>query len=789
VADELVVGRVQRIISAEKVEPALSVTETALLSTATGLGHLLGLDDEDLALDGVLTNEEVVSLISTVWRGGRVPGKWSVRVLETYQSLFICGRDTGTVRPSILEALADTQLHARLSEFLPQDELDATPSTFIDELCAAAVEFHADAELPDSIQARLDEPRWHLPLVAWLLEQLPKEAERAFTPLELRAIARTSMDTTRGQDIDQWCRMSFIPMSIPGAWPARAGGDVPPWIREEVIEMGARFAYASTGNVPGWFVTSESDDEQRAFQSWTYNPGFYWRAENSTIEVGFVLRFADGDHALVGYRYSVDDYIRLFDLRSMLATGVVRVDHYIIDSEARLRHVQAFGTPLPPQLIAECEAALAELTSGQEAQLRLALTETADVLEAMAIVDRNGLEGLEIFTDSQGGEADSEAGASYRRVLRLIDAATQDAMRGSRVDERLLAEARDELRVALARTERHAVPLDLARLGAGRAYIQLRLHQESLFLHCFVAYLDGDGSPVTHQFEFSDTIDLRSIPVEIEGCVSELAAGLAELRTLLSAGIESVVLRTSAALYGIPWHEALLRLGFAQVSFVHRLNSLAVSSPTLPASPRALVRGYADTGRAHLAAVSTELKTIATLYETAFRTDTIPDVVHLSGHAVTGGASYSVAIADGPDRPLSSARVLLDWKLSGTAVVVLSACNTGTVDVALDQVLEVLPLDVAFISAGAAAVVSTCAPVNDNVAAAFACAFHYELAAGVGVWKAYLHAREFARGDAPDRPMAAWLDEQWPAWRVDLGRGLARAPHDWQLFRMVGRHW
>lgn len=789
VANQLVVRRVERVIAARQVEPALSVTEVALLSTATGVGHLLGLDDEDLALESLLTNDQVVGLVSEVWRGGSVPGTWSVRLLETYQTLFVCGRDTGTVRPVILEALANGQLHARLSAFLPQSDLDAEPSTFVDELCSVAVELHAEAEIRNLIEPIVDESHWHLPLVAWLLEQLPAEAEHVFTPLEVRAIVPNSVDTTYAQEIDQWCRMSFLPLSIPGSWPARAGGDVPAWVREEVIERGARFAYASTGNVPGWFFTSESDDEQRAFAAWTYNPGFFWRVAGSSIELGFVLRFDNGDEALVWYRYPVDDYIRLRDLKATLAVGVIRVDHYNIDSDARLRHVQTFGTPLPQELIAECWAAVADMTSNEEAQLNVALTETADVLDAMAIVDRNGLEGLEAFIQSQRDGSDSEVAASCRRMLELVDAATRDAVRGGRVDERLLAEARDELRVALTRTSRHSVPLDLTRLGPRRAYIQLRLHQESLFLHCFVAYLDG-ARPVTHQFEFSDTIDLRSIPDDIEGCASALAYGLTELRTLLSAGIESVVLRTSAALYGIPWHEALLRVGFSEVSFAHRLNSLAVSSPSLWAPLRALVRGYAGSGMAHLAAVSTELQSVATLYETAsLGSDTTPDVVHLSGHAVTGGTSYSVAIQDEQDRPLSSARVVLDWRLSGTAVVVLSACSTGTVAIALDQVLEVLPLDVAFISAGAAAVVSTCAPVNDTVAAVFACAFHHGFASGGDVWNAYTDARQIARGDAPGDALATWLDAQWPSWRDQLEQALVSAPQDWQLFRLVGRCW
>ena len=49
-----------------------------------------------------------------------------------------------------------------------------------------------------------------------------------------------------------------------------------------------------------------------------------------------------------------------------------------------------------------------------------------------------------------------------------------------------------------------------------------------------------------HQFEFSDTIDLLALPLKgIEDCVSYLANGFAELHTLLSEGVDKLVVRTS----------------------------------------------------------------------------------------------------------------------------------------------------------------------------------------------------------------------------------------------------
>lgn len=95
---------VERAVVQARITPALSVTELALLSTATGLGHLLGIDDDDLELDGFLSTDELVALVSRVWRGGSVPGRWSAGLVETYETLFVCGRDTGTVRTALLEA-------------------------------------------------------------------------------------------------------------------------------------------------------------------------------------------------------------------------------------------------------------------------------------------------------------------------------------------------------------------------------------------------------------------------------------------------------------------------------------------------------------------------------------------------------------------------------------------------------------------------------------------------------------------------------------------------------------
>jgi hypothetical protein len=787
----MVAGKVDRTIDVEKVEPPLTAPELALLTTATGLGHILGVDDDDLALNNLLSDTEVEALVAGVWRSGRVSGRWTALLLETYESLFVCARDTTAARELVLEALSASPLHARLSEYVPASSLTTTPSIDLDNVVSAALEALPDAKLTELADPQLDLSSSHLPIVAWLLDRLPAGAESLFSPLEVDAARpKTTQRSSAGQDIDESCRFLVLPMSIPGSWPSYPGDSVPSWVREEVIERGARFSHASTGNVPGWFFTSENDDEVRAFQGWTYRPAFSFRVSGLLVELCFVLTYPEGDQAPVWYRYSLDSLMQLLDLKAMLAIGLVRVDHYNIDAEGRLRHIQSFGTALPPDLVVACREAVTANSSGVEARLEVGMGEAGEFLEAMAIIDRNDYEGLDAFIEARTNQSDSAVGDAYRHMLETVDSATRDVSRGSLVDDRPYREAREVVRQALAKHNRGAEPFDLSVLGKSRAYMQLKLHQESFFLYCFTVYVDDDDQPVAKDFEFSDTIDLRRLPGDIEEAVAALAEGFAELGSLVERGVEKLVARTSPILHGIPWHEALLRVGFSEVSYSHRLNALASTAPARADSIRALVRGYAGRGSTYLAATDTELSVVAELYEPwTLDSGLPPDVVHLSGHAVSGGSAFSVAIHDQPDRPLTSARVLLDWSLFGTSTVFLSACSTGTVDTSLDQVLEVIPLDVACIAAGSATAISTCAPVNDVVAAVFACSFHYELAAGSDIWAAYDTARALARGDVASEALGSWLDEQWPRWADQLDKALKSAPHDWQLFRLAGRHW
>ena len=97
-------------------------------------------------------------------------------------------------------------------------------------------------------------------------------------------------------------------------------------------------------------------------------------------------------------------------------------------------------------------------------------------------------------------------------------------------------------------------------------------------------------------------------------------------------------------------------------------------------------------------------------------------------------------------------------------------------------------MDVAFIEAGARAVVSTSTPVNDYIACFFATVFHSELLEGTSLWEAFVNAREAARsGELPNS--AEVIERCWPNWYSDIRAALAQHPHDWESYRLSGRYW
>lgn len=553
---------------------------------------------------------------------------------------------------------------------------------------------------------------------------------------------------------------------------------------------------ATAGFVPGWLLVTESDDELRAVDRWTGSPGFgIQEMTNQHLVLVLQLDFGSGETAHATYRYRLRDVQHMNWLRTMLAIKWVRLDVYQLDAANQLRFRFSFGTPLPRELVDKVREHVRNAIP-DDSELTLFETPTViDQLHTMGGLERTYFENLAIYTSEL--DEDSDLGEAYRHYLAVTATATFASFRGSPIDDHQYAEAKEYLQVELSRRRdtEHA-PLQIEHLGRGRALIQFVVTVDApVALLAFVAYTGSSGQPVVQDFEFSHEVDLGLSHSTLDELSAYLSNGLAGLTFLLDADIESLVISVGAGVYNLPFHDALLQLGFREVSYTHRVGLLARTDANV-VSPGALISGFAGQGSDRIASVEAELKVVAALTGGAIDSPSrsLPRIVHFAGHARTGSQPYEVGISLGPSQiaPLSAARVLLDIDASATQLVFLSACGTGAGDFMLGELPTAIPLDVAFLEKGAQAVVSTAAPVNDHVAAFFACVFHHELAGGSSIWESYAAARQ-AASDADlgsDRhDLEVLLSSHWPGWRADIAGRKAAGDESWRLFRVSGRHW
>jgi hypothetical protein len=138
---------------------------------------------------------------------------------------------------------------------------------------------------------------------------------------------------------------------------------------------------------------------------------------------------------------------------------------------------------------------------------------------------------------------------------------------------------------------------------------------------------------------------------------------------------------------------------------------------------------------------------------------------------------------------VTPANVLLGADASLTDLVFLSSCSSGRGDYGPTTVMDAIPLDVAFLERGASCVISTSAPVNDAVSAAFAIAFHVAWLSGASIWDAYTEARTLTFKRKASQHVISAIERVWPVWKTDLERASVTHPDDWMRFRVSGRHW
>ncbi|MEO6504036.1 MAG: CHAT domain-containing protein [Jatrophihabitantaceae bacterium] len=778
---------------------ALSAAERALATLHVGIGHILGVADEDLRIEGALTADAATQLISRWWRHGGADPLTSANLVLSWIGLFQLARDTGTARADFLTLVRESQTGQRLTS-MTSANLDVSSAddhvlrNYLHNLETAPIDA---ASFPEAIYS------WecsgsHLGIVRALASACDlSDLVGVVTMLELTACYPDSEDDRWDVDaLEAAGRMHHFYLSVPGGWPESNAQEVPRWVRDVVTVQGARMWYATSGFVPGWLIVAESDEELRAILRWTYSPAFGVDPSNpKQITFVFPLEFASNDTSEPAYRYQLHDVQLLQWLRTLLAIKLIRLEVYQLDVNGHLNFVFTFGTLLPPELIEKARGHLNEMMP-DEADIHLFKDSTpTEWLVLMSQTERNTFASLAMCAGELGTE--SELGDAYRHHLHLVDAATSASLRGGLFDTRAYAEAKESLQTSISRHPREEPrPLQLEYLGAARGLVQFVVTvDEPVALQAFAAYLKADGEAVVKRFEFSIEIDLGFRYRTIDELCGYLRNGLTQLKSLQAEGVESLVISAGAGIYNLPFHEALMELGFLEVSYTHRVASLA-PRPVDPTDAPALVCGYAGAGSNRIASVEVELDIVAALVGKATRalSDTLPSIAHLAGHAKAGGQPYEIGMWLGPadGRPLSSANVLLEVDASAASLVFLSACSSGAGDFPVGELVEAIPLDVAFIEKGARAVVSTAAPVNDQVACFFACVFHDELRRGSSIWTSYAVARQAASTATlgEDRAeLSSMLSARWPNWRRDMERQNTSGDASWRMFRVSGRYW
>lgn len=763
--------------------------EQAMLVIHVGLGHLYGIADEDSEIEGYLDANQVRRLISGYWRDGRCDPHLARTIPFLWTSFYRILRDTGSASRELLTALYASQLGRRQRG---ETDHDMDP-TIVDRLAAEYIEGQSiepmvlDPRLSFSLTCNGD----HLGFVEALFAHGSPESVKLVTILEV--FACIGDDAVTDWEIEALVtsgNQHEIFRSLPGGWPGPGPQDVPYWVRDVAINVGARMYYASTGDVPGWLIIAESDDELRAITQWTYAPGFGFALDHDgeptmTIQITFP---SDGQTADGFWRYPRHDLRSMVRLRTLIAIGIVRLDIYRINPDAVLEYVFSFGCPLPLQLRQVVRDYLRE-HSLPEDQVRLFHPVTpSDDLNSMSLVERN------LFDRMHGALLDlrtpspSAVGSAYRQYLEDLDSTTLATLGNVTPQLGPLEDSRERFLIAVAQGPSTSTPpLDLSVLGPHRAYVQFRVKlDEPVQLVAHVAYLDEASQLRTLMVEFGGRLQLDW---DVEAQSTALATGFSEFSDLLTWGISSVVICPSPVAYNLPYHEAFLRQGFAEASYTHRVSSLEHRETA--ANSLSSVIGYAGSGDRHIRVVDVELDVIADLRGSAREASlsSCPSgVLHLAGHGQAGSRSFETAMEITSGAALSSARVLLDIDATDCQLVFLSACSSGTGIYHPLQLAETIPMDVAFIEAGARVVVSTTRPVNDVIAGIFAISFHQALASGASVWDSYTQARKSARtGTFPAAPPS--LEREWPEWRRDIASAIALNPDDWQIYKIVGRHW
>jgi hypothetical protein len=777
---QYVAGRVCPDSLGERIDgfEALNIVERGLVTVHIGLAHLLGVSDEDASLPNYVSTASTTEVISRWWRSGNADALTTSALYPTWVALFQLSRDLRLSHTDLLHTVATSQTGRKVAEFSTQDlSLVIRSPLGLTELLerAAGEPIEASSFAEGSFQ--WDCSGSHLAAVRRLIQNFGvREVGSVLTLQEIAAALPSDEDDRWNlRSLEQAAHLKHVYLSMPGGWAGPSEDDVPDWVRDIVTTRGAQSYFASSGLIPGWLFVANSDEELQAANRWSYEGGVGFD-HLLQDRLKFLIRFEFGpeDYGWISYEYLLNDLEQVNWARTILAVGFVRFELYKLGLFNELKFVASFGVVLPPGLVESAKLHLIERLPPDREISVFSSGVVDDRLKFAAQTERTFFENLGLCVPELA--SGSDLGIAYGAYLRALDAATKTRFRGSWDDHRNLIESKELLQSAISKHPRHQLePLPIGSLGVGRA----------------------PGIAESESFEFSGLFDPGYTAGSFGELCQYLSTALAPLRSLQGIGVQKIVISAGAGVYNLPFHEALMALGFIEASYCHRVATLSSFSPANGHCADGIVAGFAGVDGERIASVDVELAIVGELLSTdrtSLNMDRLPSIVHLAGHAKTGRSDLEIGLLLGPDKGhvLTSSEVLLNADATATELVFLSACSTGAGLFSIGELIGAVPLDVAFIEKGARVVVSTAAPVNDQVACFFACVFHEQIALGSSYWASYIATREAMRSRVlpPNSTrLSVLLAKYWLTWHDDLDNQSILNPDDWRLFRLSGRVW
>lgn len=407
-------------------------------------------------------------------------------------------------------------------------------------------------------------------------------------------------------------------------------------------------------------------------------------------------------------------------------------------------------------------SAIWEAKAGPILDLRAAATPGAMIAQDQLLSSKGELARLNRLVEEhmRSARLAAEQGQQERATYHLAQAQVAEA-ESARQQARLTA----ELRTLGDRGGQRAVPSRLA--------VQAALRPGSALLEWFQVddlvfgvWLPHSGPPslcqVTTIRAVSRLLDRWCLVTNrYQGAAQQageqaLAQALAPLTELLLAPwrerlaeIDELVVAPCGVLYQLPWVALIAQAADEVAVTLTPSGGLWAADPEPPARhigpPRAL--GHAGEGPGHLTHLEAELAAVQTYFPDAalcasataahLRAGPPPSLLHIAAHGSTSRSAplcSTLELADGPFLLLEAHRL----NLRGTALVVLSACETG---VRPDHGDMVLALAGAFLCAGAGAVVASLWRVDDAATAALMERFYQALAQGHAPAQALVRAQ------------------------------------------------